>query len=107
MVLLKYMKKSSLLPKSDGPLSERMPSLSIASTNKEVKSLLNSDKELCGSKRGQYFKYSDDERAKVAKRASEIGVTNALQFFRKEFSDRLLKESTVHTWKTNTSRKLN
>ena len=67
MALLKYLKKSSLLPNPDGPLSEQMPTSSIASANKEVESLLNSDNELCGSKTGQYIKYSDEERAKVAK----------------------------------------
>ena len=37
----------------------------------------------------QYIKYSDEERTKVAKRASEMAgaVTNAIRFFRKEFSD--------------------
>ena len=48
--------------------------------------------------RGQNIKYSDEEKAKVAKRAFEMGITNSLQFFKKEFSDRPLKESTVHTW---------
>ena len=99
MALVKYFKKSSVLPNPDGPLSERMPSSSIALANKEVESLLDSDKERCGSKRGQYIKYSDEERAKVAKRASEMGVTNTIRFFRKEFSDRPLTESTVCTWK--------
>ena len=60
------------------PLSERMPSSSIASANREVQKLLND--ENLGSKRGQCAKYSDDERAKVAKRASEMGVTNSLFF---------------------------
>ena len=77
MTLLKYFKKSSFLPNPDCPLSERMPSSSIASANKDVESLLNDDKERCGSKRAQYIKYSDKERAKIAKRVSEMGVTNA------------------------------
>ena len=70
MTLLKYFKKSSLLPNPNGPLSEQMPSSSIALANREVQNLLND--ENFGSKRGQYAKYSDDERAKVAKLASEI-----------------------------------
>ena len=35
----------------------------------------------------------------MAKRASEMGVSNTMRFFKKEFSDRPLKESTVRTWK--------
>ena len=66
-----------------------MPSSSIASANKEVESLLDGDKERCGSKRGQYIKCSDEERAKVAKQASEMGFTNVIRFFRKEFSDQV------------------
>ena len=66
-----------------------MPSSSIASANKDVESLLDGDKERCGTKRPQYIKYSDEERTKVAKRVSEMAgaVTNAIRFFRKEFSD--------------------
>ena len=71
MVLLKYFKKSSFLPNPDGPLSEEMPSSSIALANKEVESLLDGDKERCGSKRGQYIKYSDEKRV-----LSVLGKTN-------------------------------
>ena len=99
MALLKYFKKTSLLPNPNGPLSERMPSSSITSANKEVQSELNSDGETLGSKRGHYARYSDEERTQVAKRASEMGVTNSLRFFGKKFADHPLKESTVRTWK--------
>ena len=67
MALLKYFKKSSFLPDPDGPISEQMPTSSIALANKDVESLLDGDKEQCGTKRPQYIKYSDEERAKVAK----------------------------------------
>ena len=43
---------------------------------------------------------ADKERARIAKRASEFGVTNTIRFFSKEFVDRPLKESTVWTWMT-------
>ena len=46
MALLQYFKKSSLLPNPNGPLSERMPSSSIVSANKEVENLLDGDKNL-------------------------------------------------------------
>ena len=76
MALLKYFKKSSSLPNPNGPLSQRMPSSSIASANKEVQDVLDrADECHSGSKRGQYARYMDEEKAKVAKRASEMGVT--------------------------------
>ena len=74
MVLLKYFKKCICLPNPNGPLSEQMTSSSILSANREVQNLLNDEKN--GSKGGQYAKYSDDERAKESKRASEMGITN-------------------------------
>ncbi len=72
------------------------PSSSIVSANKEVENPLDGDKK---PRRGQYTKYSDEEKAKVAKRASEMGVTSSLRFSKKEFSGRPLKESTIRTWK--------
>ena len=40
MALLKYLKKKeSPLPNSEGPLAQRMPSVAIASANKEVQPL--------------------------------------------------------------------
>ena len=41
---------------------------------------------------------ADKERARIAKRASEFGVTNTIRFFSIEFVDRPLKESAVQTW---------
>ena len=42
MALLKYLKKkTTVLPNSDGPLSECMPSAAISSANNEVKDLVN------------------------------------------------------------------
>jgi hypothetical protein len=83
-----------------------MPSSSIVAANKEVKCLVDVKAEESHSKRGQYTKYSDEERAKVAKRASEMGVTNSMRFFKKEFHDCPLKESTVHTWKNKYEQEL-
>ena len=67
MALMKYLKKSSLLPNPKGRLSEQMPSSSIASANKEVHNLLNHGDENHGSKGGQYSKYTEEEKAIVAK----------------------------------------
>ena len=46
-----------------------------------------------------YDSYSDEERARVGKHASEMGVTNTSSFFKDRFVDRPLKESTVRGWK--------
>ena len=50
--------------------------------------------------------YSDEERAKIAKHASEMGVTNAMRFFRKEFHDRPLQKSIVRSWKNKYEQQL-
>ena len=105
MALLKYFQKVSVLPNPDGPLSDHVPSAAIASANKEVGDLVVRESDVpdaTGSrkKRGQYLSYTEKEKARIAKRASEFGVTNALRYFSKEFADRRLKESTVRTWMT-------
>ena len=96
IALLKYFKKESVLPNPEGPLSDRLPSSSIAFANKEVKPLLEAKSK--SKKRAQYDSYSAEEKAKVAKRASEMGVSRTLRFFSKDFADRPLKECTVRTW---------
>jgi hypothetical protein len=107
MALLKYFKrKDSVLPSPSGPLSEQMPSSSIASANNEVKDLVFAGIEVKKVKRGPYIKYSDEERFKVGKYASEMGVTKSLKFFKNEFADRPLKESTVRGWKTQYEKEL-
>ena len=40
MVLLKYFQKVSVLPNPNGPLSDHVPSVAIASANKEVVDLV-------------------------------------------------------------------
>ena len=99
MALYKYFKRdSSFLPDPHGPLSNLMSSV-IASTNVEVKFIIEETKTKTSStKRGCYANYSEAEKAKVAKQATEMGVTNSLTHFAKEFVDRPLKESTVRTW---------
>lgn len=106
MALLKYFKKSSVLPHPNGPLSDKIPSSSIAAANNEVKDQVSSLTVNEVVKRGTYSKYSDEERTKVGKRASEMGVTNTLRFYKKEFSDKPLKESTVRTWKVQYEQEL-
>ena len=86
MVLLKYFARKTdvpVLPDPDGPLSSRVPSSAISSANKEVKCVLK-DKEPDASrskKRGQYASYTEEEKAKIAKRAAEMGVTSTIRHF--------------------------
>ena len=70
MTLLKFLKKSSVLPHLNGSLSERLPSSSIAAAKKEVNSLVVTPVNGSGVKRGRlnYGTYSDEERARVGKK---------------------------------------
>ena len=77
--LYHYFKRDSAVPISHGALSSSVPSSAIDSANRLVKSLVK-------------------ERAKIAKCATEIGVTCAIKKLSKRFPNRLLKESTVRTW---------
>ena len=58
MSLLRYLKKGSgsVLPSPGEPLSRHMPSLSIASSNKEVKSVLDAPNSVG---RGKYSVYTE------------------------------------------------
>ena len=53
MALLKFLKKSSVLPHPNGPLSERVLSSSVAAANKEVRSLVVTPVDGTGVKRGR------------------------------------------------------
>ena len=100
MALYKYFKKQEgPLPNPEGPLSSKIPSSSIRAANQEVKPLLVPDQAVGKTqKRGQYKKYTAQEKAKVAKRAAECGVTNSIRHFASEFSTRPLNEGTVRVW---------
>ena len=97
MAIYQYFKKQTALPSSMSPLSSSIPSKSISFANKEVKSVLES-KARQGTKRGSYSVYTEEEKAKISKRAAEMGVSRTIKHFSKEFQDRPLKESTVRTW---------
>ena len=78
MALLKYLKRDDLkavLPNRDGPLSSTVPCSSIQAANKSVELLLS---EKGSSSRGRYEYYTEEEKAVIAKRACEVGVTNAI-----------------------------
>ena len=105
MLLLKYFRKVTILPNPDSSLSDHVPSAAIASANKEVRDLVVRESDVPDTtggrkKRSQYLSYTDKEKARIRKRASEFGVINTLRYFSKEFADCPLKESTVTTWMT-------
>ena len=96
MALLKYFKKNDL-PDPTGPLSDSIPSSTIATMNEEVEKGRNKNYR---KKRGHYESFTSKEKAIIAKKALEIGVTRALRYFEKDsqYEGRPLKESTVRTW---------
>ena len=108
MPLLKYFKrKETPLPNPNGSLVEDVPSTSIAMANREVKPLLENASSSGINKRGSYQNFTGEEKAKIVKRASEMGVTGSIRYFAKnEFVGRPLKESTVRTWMNQYRRQL-
>ena len=77
MALLKYFKrKETPLPNPNGSLVEIVPSKSIAMANREVKPLLENASTSGTNKRGSYQHFTGEEKAKIAKRANEMGVTS-------------------------------
>ena len=82
------------------PNQERDPALPHGfawSAIKEIKKV-EEDAERIGSKRGNYTAISAENKAKIAKYASENGVTASLGHFKQsgEFKD--LKEAIVSEW---------
>ena len=108
MSLLKYFKRESILPHPNGPLSQSVPSSSIAAANKAVESILSPGSVIEDTKpgtqhpdrtRGSYEQFTAEEKARIGKRAAEHGVASTVRYFNKVFSDRIVKESSVRTWK--------
>ena len=96
MALLKYLKPKddSFLPDQQGPLNSVIPSSSIAAANENVVELLKYRKP----KRGSYDLFTEEEKAKIARSASLIGVTGTIRKLSKGFHDRTLKDITVRMW---------
>ena len=84
----------AVLPSPDG---RTMPCSSIQSANKGVDPLL-SEKE--SASRGRYQHFTEEDKAVIAKRACEVGVTNAnaVRALAIRYPGKALKESTVRTW---------
>ena len=75
MALLKYLQRTSTLPKPQGPLSRIMPSSSVAAANEEVKQVLDEegkkpDDPTVTSKRSPYQRFTPEEKLQIGKRAA-------------------------------------
>ena len=110
--ILKYftLTRKPSLPKPDGPLSKVVPSVGILLASKEVKEVLEGDGLVAPSgstnlgtsgihTRGPYEHFTTDEKAKIGKKAAEIGVAATVKLFSKQFHGRVLKENSVRTWR--------
>ena len=93
------------LPYPKGELSGKVPSSSILSANKEVRAVLNASKPR-KRLRGSYDSFNPEEKAKIAKKAIENGVTKTVVKYNRELQDKTLKESTVRTWVSEYRRQL-
>ena len=83
MALLKYFQiVSNTLLSPDGPLSVSALSWSDLAANKKVKTALEqATSSSTARKRGSYDDFTPEEKARIAKRASEHGVTAAIHYF--------------------------
>ena len=87
--LYHYFKRDSAVPSPHGALSSSVPSSAIDSPNKLVKPLVDKCESPQAKKvRGAYDVFTPEERAKIAKCATEIGVTCAVRKLSKQFPNR-------------------
>ena len=95
MALYLYFNKKENLPNPNGPLVQAVPSSSIEAANTNVRSVIESDPPR--QKRGQYGKYTPEQKAMIGKRAAEHGMVAAVRYYIKQFPN--LKENTVRDWR--------
>lgn len=84
MALLAYFQQDdSILPNPDSPLSTAVSVSAIRVANKEVKPVLDLSSMAEGktSKRGPYNHFIPKEKAHIAQRAAENGVTATVHYF--------------------------
>ena len=95
MALFRYFKREkNNLPDPHGPLAQSVPSTSIEAANSEVRSVIESQNN---KKRGQYAKYTPEQKSMIGKRAAEHGVVAAVRYYIRDFPN--LKENTVRDWR--------
>ena len=85
MSILKYCKLSKTadqLPDPEGTLSSKLPFSSIASANSAVHTVIETS-----STRGPYLHLLLAQKFQIGKKASKLGVTSALCYYKKNFHD--------------------
>ena len=76
------------------------------SANNEVKAVINAPGMTKKRIRGTFSRFTPEEKAIIARRAIENGITKTVTKYNKTLQDRKLKESTIHTWITEYKRQL-
>ena len=95
----KWKKKEASLPEPKGPLSDEVPSATIAEANREVLKVLSNGGIVKKNARSTYIKVDGDYKAIVAKYALEHGNCAAARKYSSELKENL-NESTVRSWVT-------
>ena len=80
-------------------------SSSRASSNKEVKRLVDASSKKDNGTCGKYTVSTEEKKLLIAKWVSEMGVSNTIWQFQKEFAE-YPKESTACTWMNSYEREL-
>ena len=88
MALFRYFKRQNTeLPDPHGPLAQSVPSSAIVAANSKVISVMESgasaglNSHTSKMKRGQYGKYSSEQKAMIGKGAVEHGVVAAVRYY--------------------------
>ena len=84
------------LPDPNGPLSEVIPSSTIAAANEKVCAI---DKTGAASKT-PYLHLTAAQKYQVGKRAAEFGTTNTIRYYARRFPGIPLKETSVRRFKS-------
>ena len=79
--------KSTTLPDSRGPLSQLVPSSSIASANEKVKDLWKNKECTAGRKGTRYLKISQELKTEISRRAAEHDVAAIVRFYVQKLPD--------------------
>ena len=79
MSLYTYFKKEASLPSPSGPLSKSIPSSSIKSVNELVSTILIQEFPTVRRNIRREYDAFTPEKARIARSASEIGVTRAIR----------------------------
>ena len=88
----------SNLPDPSGILSKSIPSSAIEAASTAIQNV--SENEAPSSKRGKYQYYSDKERAEIAKRAINFGITTTIHHYKSLYPTRgPTPVSSIDTWK--------